>query len=158
MRYYSAVWCLKFHTNCRSGWGWVVACRRCDALDFFNEKRGKRASPVERGGRAGRLARGATRAAQVCRIRPDPPNAAAGRESTPAGAGGPIDGRRDPLSPRTTALDRINSLLIDNQSIIDRLSIGDWRHLSTQIFDGWRFTSNTMLHHDASSFSRNFKI
>ena len=136
MRYYSAVWCLKFHTNCRSGWGWVVACRRCDALDFFNEKRGKRASPVERGGRAGRLARGAIRAAQVCRIRPDPPKRGGGTREHAGGCRGPIDGRRDPLTPRcrTTALDRINSLLIDNQSIIDRLSIGDWRHLSTDFW------------------------
>ena len=134
MRYYSAVWCLKFHTNCRSGWGWVVACRRCDGLDFFNEKRGKRASPVERGGRAGRLARGAIRAAQVCRIRPDPPKRGGGTREHAGGCRGPIDGRRDPLTPRTTALDRINSLLIDNQSIIDRLSIGDWRHLSTDFW------------------------
>ena len=101
----------------------MVACRRCDALDFFNEKRGKRASPVERGGwRGGPFARHRCAGSDLTH-----PNAAAGRESTPAGAGGPIDGRRDPLTPRcrTTALDRINSLLIDNQSIIDRLSIGN---------------------------------
>ena len=151
MRYYSAVWCLKFHTNCRSGWGWVVACRRCDALDFFNEKKGEESEP----GWEGRLARGAIRAAQVCRIRPDPPKRGGGTREHAGGCRGPIDGRRDPLNPRTTALDRINSLLIDNQSIIDRLSIGDWRHLST---DFWWMASNTMLHHDASSFLRNFKI
>ena len=87
----------------------MVACRRCDALDFFNEKRGKRASPVERGGwRGGPFGGGGTR-------------------EDAGGCRGPIDGRRDPLTPRCryTALDRINSLLIDNQSIIDRLSIGD---------------------------------
>ena len=63
------------------------------------QKKEERASPVERGGRAGRLARGAIRAAQVCRIRPDPPKRGGGTREHAGGCRGPIDGRRDPLNP-----------------------------------------------------------
>ena len=151
MRYYSAVWCLKFHTNCRSGWGWVVACRRCDGLDFFNEKKGEESEPGWEG-RAGRAvgAGGHSRGTGV----QDQTWPTQTRRRV-RGAPSTVAATRWPPRCRTTALDRINSLLIDNQSIIDRLSIGDWRHLST---DFWWMVSNTMLHHDASSFSRNFKI
>ena len=139
MRYYSAVWCLKFHTNCRSGWGWVVACRRCDGLDFFNEKKGEESEPGWEG-RAGRAvgagghSRGTSVQDQTCPLKR---GGTAGRERARRRVGAPSSvaaTRWAPVADIQVALDRINSLLIDNQSIIDRLSIGDWRHLSTDFW------------------------
>ena len=89
----------------------MVACRRCDALDFFNEKRGKRASPVERGGRAGRLARGAIRAAQVCRIRPDPPKRGGGTREHAGGCRGPHRRSPRPVEPPVVDIQHLTELI-----------------------------------------------